>query len=213
MGRSTSPIKDIYKQLAINIWQRSPEAARKHLGQSVLWMVSIFWCPSNLIHVKNGIPRSALARNLRGKLQLFFGYVKAIESIEKYKPVASRKEERFPFLPCRFPRHRRDRLHYYDLRPKIIPIAAHQNVGFCTFNINLQEVDHGGPVLPTQLSKADHLHLDRLTCGTQGSRHACILFAGRRQPMKSIKDVTVDQARPSSDQGADACVTRSQARI
>src|SRR5262245_42025256 len=213
MGRSTSPIKDIYKQLAINIWQRSPEAARKHLGQSVLWMVSIFWGPSNLIHVPNGIRRSTLDWKSRGNFRLFFGYVKAIESIEKYKPVASRQEERFPFLPCRFPRHRRDRLHDYDLGPKLIPIAAHQNVAFCTFDINLQEVDHGGPVLPTQLGKADHRHLDRLTCGAQGSRHACILFAGRRQPMKGVKDVKVDQAGSSSDQSADAGVTRSQARI
>src|SRR4030095_5712655 len=46
-----------------------------------------------------------------------------------------------------------------------------------------------------------------------GRTKPCILFAGRRQPMKSVKDVKIDQAGSSSDQSADAGVTRSQARI
>src|SRR5262245_66672299 len=103
MGRSTSQIKDIYERLAINTWQRSAEAARKHLGQSVLWMVSILWGPSNLIHVPNGIPRSTLGWKSRGNFGLFFGYVKTIESVEQCKSITLREKERFPFLPCRLP--------------------------------------------------------------------------------------------------------------
>src|SRR4029077_16200655 len=113
-------------------------------------VISIFRCTANFIHVPNGIPRSSFGRKSRGNLRLFFGYVKAIESVEECKPITLREEERLPFLPGWPPPPRSYRLHYDDLGPTTVPIPARQNVGLCTFDINLQEVDHGGPVLLAQ---------------------------------------------------------------
>src|SRR5262245_1247280 len=88
-GGSTSSIKNFCNQLPIKKWQSSPEAGGKYLRQIMLGVILIFWRPANFIHVSNGTPRSAFSRKLRGKLRLFFGYVKAIKSIEKHKPVTS----------------------------------------------------------------------------------------------------------------------------